>query len=446
MIFFQLIAGFRYNTIEKVIALFCSKNFYCKPQNCVTKFPSSKKKIMIDLHYAQQLVLAEVDRLGGEDVALADGLVRVAAVDIKAGMARPSFDESTRDGYCLPPLTDNYGEDRHNKQRYKIAGEIPAGRASEQAVRPGYAHRIMTGGCVPAGCVRVVPFEQCSEDGQWLSVRREALFLPKTFIRRKGCEIAEGDRLVAAGQRLLPQHLALLAGCGVDSVTVVKKPVVGYICSGSELKISGRDLRKGEKISSNSYLLQGLLRINGSIGEGLGLIRDDIQSLQDCMIEGKQGKLDMIISTGGLGPGKYDLVRAAFGAVGGRIIFTSLAMRPGKSVLFGVLGKTLFFGLPGPPYAVKTLFDVLVVPALVVMQGREGMWPKKMRASLRHGLEVGGAVLRLKDAIMEYTSGQCTVRVAERFEMANCYLILEAGQNHYPAGAPVDILVLERRW
>jgi molybdopterin molybdotransferase len=120
-------------------------------------------------------------------------------------------------------------------------------------------------------------------------------------------------------------------------------------------------------------------------------------------------------------------------------------MRPGKAVLFGVLGRTLFFGLPGPPYAVRTLLNELVGPAILAMQGVEGAWPKEVQAHLLHQISIKRSdVLRLKDGVLTFSEGKCLVRFAERLEIPNCFILLPPGRTHYDEGVLVEVHLVNR--
>ncbi len=246
---------------------------------------------------------------------------------------------------------------------------------------------------------------------------------------------------------LEPMHLAQLSSCGVHFVVVPKKPSVGYFCTGSELKSSSRRLEKGEKVSSNSFLLHGLLTSFCCCPENLGIIEDNRQDLHDLFVKAKEQGLDAIISTGGMGPGKYDLIKEAFLEAGGRVIFTALKMRPGKSVLFGTLGNTLFFGLPGPPHAVQTLLNVLVGPTLLAMQGVRSPWPQKVQAYLHHSVRAKRHdVLRLKDGVLAFEGDKCTVRFTKKLELPNSYILLPAVREYYPEGELVDVYLISSLW
>ena len=323
---------------------------------------------------------------------------------------------------------------------FQIIDEIPAGKPSGNILIPGTACRIMTGGCVPEGGNRVVPFENCVERGRAVIVAEDSLQLKATYIRKTGSEIAQGERVVSGGVALQAGHLALLASCGVHAVSVVARPTVGYLCTGSEL-ISGIDeLEIGQKFSSNSFLLKGLLASVGACPKNLGIIEDNGQELLDFFTKVKASELDAMITTGGMGPGRYDLVEKAFVSAGGKVVFNALSMRPGKSLLFGTLGKTLFFGLPGPPHAVRTLLNELVGPPLLAMQGVKGEWPRKAQAYLQHPVKIRrDDILQLKDGVLAIEAGRCMVRFTERLELSNCFILLPPGQSFYCEGASVEV-------
>ena len=394
---------------------------------------------MSGLQQAQEIILSNIKQSSGEALDLRDGLLRTVSSDVAAITPQPSYDESTRDGYVIPLSLD----DDSGSRRFRIVGEIAAGQVYADRLLPGNACRIMTGGCVPKGGGRVVPYETCVEQNGELLVAEHLLQSAEIYIRKTGSEIALGDILVKRGVKLQPMHIALLSSSGVRSVVVSPQPAVGFLCTGSELKSFASGLEEGQKFSSNSFLLQGLSILSGACPEDLGIIEDNASDLLDLFVEVKERELDLLVSTGGMGPGKYDLVRDAFVEAGGQVILTALDMQPGKSVLFGTLGKTLFFGLPGPPDAAQTLFNILVGPALLAMQGSDDPWPQKVQAQLQHQIKVKRhEVLRLKDGVLCLDGGRCSVRFAEKTEISNCYIILQSGQQFYSEGDLVDIYLM----
>ena len=407
----------------------------CK--TCIDYYPSmtGKNKKTFSFQRAQQAILATTHELTNEKLVLDKVRQRITAFDVLAVIPQPLFDESTRDGFVIRERS--VSEERVN--RYKVVDEIPAGKPLGNILAPGTACRIMTGGCVPEGGTRVVPYEQCVEQNGQIIIDDSSL-QASTFILKTGSEIAQGEVLVPGGVALQAGHLALLASCGVQTVTVVARPIVGYVCTGSEL-VSGADgPGNGQKVSSNSFLLGGLVVAVGGRSVDMGIIRDNEQELLDLFAKVKTDELDVMITTGGMGPGKYDLVEKAFVEAGGEVVFNGISMRPGKSILFGTLGKTMFFGLPGPPYAVSTLLNGLVGPALQAMQGVKGSWPRRVQAHLQHQVKVKrNDVLRLKDGVLTMEEGRSLVRFAGRLEMGNCFILLPPGQAQYGEGELVEV-------
>lgn len=391
----------------------------------------------LSLHQAREAIAAAVHLLPSEIVALIDAQQRITASEVAAALSLPSFDESTRDGFVIREI----GSSEQSDDRYRIVHEIPAGKPSGQILHPGTACRIMTGGAVPEGSTRVVPFEECVEQDGLVSVNVRALSAKSTFIRKIGSEISLGESLIASGTVLLADHLALLASCGVPTVSVRQNPVVGYVCTGSELISGDEILADGQKVSSNSFLLQGMIASTGSRPKNMGITRDDAADLLDLFTKTTaDSRLDALITTGGMGPGKYDLVERAFLQAGGKLIFNAIAMRPGKSFLFGTLGQTLFFGLPGPPHAVRTLLHELVGPALYALQGIKGGWPKNIQAYLHHQIRLKrNEVMQLKDGVLAVDEGRCSVRFPDRLEIGNCFIVLPSGHSHYRQGDLVNV-------
>ena len=393
------------------------------------------------LQRAHQTILGNLIKKSGEAIVLNEARQHITSSDVLAITPQPSFDESTRDGYVIAPHVRSDEE----VNRYEIIDEIPAGRPYSKILLPGTACKIMTGGCVPKGGLCVVPSEDCVEQNGAVIVTDRSLQKAETFIRKEGSEIAKGVLLVPSGTALQAGHLALLASCGIYDVEVAARPVVGFACTGSELSATSEGLGVGQKVSSNSFLIEGQIASVGARSVNMGIIKDTEQELLDLFAKVTTDDLDVLITTGGMGPGKYDLVEGVFVEAGGKVLFNSIAMRPGKAVLFGVLGRTLFFGLPGPPYAVRTLLNELVGPALLAMQGVVGSWPKEVQAHLLHQVSIKrNDVLRLKDGVLTFSEGKCLVRFAERLEIPNCFVMLPPGRLHYDEGALVEVHLVNR--
>jgi molybdopterin molybdotransferase len=277
--------------------------------------------------------------------------------------------------------------------------------------------------------------------GRKLSVAVDPLQRPKSFIHKRGSEIAEGAVILEKGVIVSSDHQVLLAGTGYNTVRVVKRPRVSFFCTGSEL-LTDTTVHKqaGQRFSGNSHLLSGLInRYGGELVEQETVV-DDSKQVVALMDRMAKNSCDILISTGGMGPGKFDLIEEAFARCGGEIIYRSLHMRPGKSTLFGRLGSTLFFGLPGPPPAVQLLFHELLRPAFCALQGVEQCSPQKIKAILTEELNLAKhGLLRLKSGVFSLHDGSCLVRPATRDEPSNCYIFCPPEKQFIPKNDMVKI-------
>jgi len=266
----------------------------------------------------------------------------------------------------------------------------------------------------------------------------------KLFIHTKGSELAKGRVIAAKGAAIRPEQQILLAGVGYATVSVVRKPRVSFFCTGSEL-VTGSEVKPaGKKYSANNHLLHGLINFVGAELLQQKTVKDNPEAVADILAEMSQSKCDIIVSTGGMGPGKFDLIEDAFARVGGRVVYRSLLLRPGKSTLFGMLGNTLFFGLPGPPPAVYLLFNELIRPAILALQGAKRCRPQELRAHLTEDLHLPRRGLpRLKSGLVQVVDGMCQVRPVNRVEPSNCHIYCSAARRLLRKGEKVTIHLLE---
>ncbi|WP_417915826.1 molybdopterin molybdotransferase MoeA [Candidatus Electronema sp. JC] len=326
-------------------------------------------QLELSLAEARAAIAARLAPLAAERVPLHLARGRVCAADLLASRSSPSCDQSARDGFAVAaaPLSAAPGF-----ALFHIAGEIAAGCAELKTLAPGQAFRIMTGAVVPSGTARVVPFEVCQEEGGQVRVPLTELAHGQRHIRRQGCEVRAGDLLAVAGTCLLPDHLRLLAEDGCEEISVRRLPRAAVVCTGSELTQAGEPLPPGGKISGNGALLAALLEEQHCVCLCCCIAKDDADSMAALLAEiMERDRPDLLITTGGMGPGKFDLTEQVFARLGGEPVYNRLRLRPGRATLFGLLHGLPFFGLPGPPPAVRLLFHELIVPALARLQGEE---------------------------------------------------------------------------
>lgn len=394
---------------------------------------------MINYSSCKQRIAQEISATPEEYVPLEAALARIPTNDISARFPQPEYRQSLRDGFVLGP------HDTRSPQllEFKITGVIPAGSLEKLVLGEGEACRIMTGGMVPATGVRVIAQEDCNAENSVLQVPQQALRNPNSYIQEQGADIAEGQTVVEAGTVINPEHLGLLASVGCQELGVSSKPRVGFFCSGSELVESSSSLQLGQKVSSNRNLLEGLLIHYGAMPVYLGTIGDTEDALEALFQQLRDESFEMVISTGGMGPGKYDLIESTFRASGGKVFYSKLDLRPGKDSLFGRLNTTLFFGLPGPPTAVHILMNAIVGPALLTMQGVKGNFPQTMEAHLQQSLSIKQpGVMQLRGGVHYFDGGRCLARQAKRLEPSTCLLMIPADRTGYESDELITIQLI----
>ena len=398
--------------------------------------PMMEKKLPkgLDLAAAQKIIAAQIRPTEGESVAPEDALLRLPVKSLRALKPQPGYDQSTRDGFVISGDGSIHTEGSCN---FRIEGEIRAGTTDKRPLSLGTACRIMTGGLIPARGLRVIPQEDCHERDGILSAPDAVLHRRETFIRRRGSELVKGKVVVSAGTPILPDHLVLLAATGHSRILVHRRPGVAFFCTGSELVASPLEEEDGLKVSGNRYLLHGLIRLSGGLPRYLGTVADTLGNLAVALGRIDRDATDVIVSTGGMGPGRYDLLEEAFVGAGGEIIYRSLHVRPGKATLFGMLGNALFFGLPGPPPAVGVLFNELVAPALFLLQGMKKSGSQRIKASLQE------AVLLKEKGVPNLKGGVLTdrnsVRLAGKTEVAGCYILFPGHRRSLKKGEMVEV-------
>jgi molybdopterin molybdotransferase len=391
------------------------------------------------LEQALARLLARTPVLARETVPLGEAEGRVVADSVGARRADPGYDQAARDGFALGPTASvDAGE-----ATFRILGEIPAGRTDRLTLAADAAWRIMTGALVPTGAVRVVPQEDCRQIGDEVLVPAGALTREQCFIQRSGSRIAEGRTVAMAGDRITGQHLTWLAVTGNDRIPVYRRPVVGHLCSGSELVSIDESPAPGQKVSANRYLLHALIGGTGAIPLDYGIVADDVGRIGRLLLQIGGDGADLIVSTGGVGPGAYDVFNRALDQIGGEVLCRKLAMRPGHSLLVGIIGRSLYVGLPGPPSAVSLVFAELVVPVLRKMSGLSVFRHEDIRACLESDLVIRDSeTLFLKEGRFCYRDGGVFVRLPEPLETADCTLLLEPGCGPFSRGSAVTV----HRW
>lgn len=314
-----------------------------------------------DEHAAAALALAPAPVRG--DVPLADALGLVTAEAVTARVDAPAFDNSAMDGFAVR-WTDVAGATRENPVTLAVVGESRAGVPAVVGLSQGGAIRIMTGAPMPEGADTVVPVEVTREEGDAVVIT--AARASGAHVRTRGEDARVGDTVVAAGVELRARHLAAAATVGAAAVAVYRRPRVGILSTGDELRPLGAELGPGQIYESNSYLLAGAVRGCGGEPVLLGPVGDRVADVLAALTD---VDTDMIVTTGGVSVGAYDVVKAALSSAG--VEFMSVAMQPGKPQGLGVIDGRPVVCLPGNPVSVAVSFELFAAPMILAMRGLE---------------------------------------------------------------------------
>lgn len=289
-------------------------------------------------------------------LALAHG--RRLAAPVLARVFQPPADVSAMDGYAVRFA------DMANGAALQVTGESRAGVPwSGSGVGPGEAVRIFTGAHVPSGADHILIQEDTRREGDRVTVtdRQSA----PSSVRRKGLDFAAGDELAPAGQMITPGALALIAAGNVGELAVYRRPRVGVLATGDELRPAGSDLGAGQVVNSIAPALLALVRTWGAEAIDLGIAADTESDVRSRI----EGGLDLIVSIGGASVGDYDVVRSAFAASGFEPALEKVAVKPGKPTWFSTRAETLALGLPGNPAAAMVTARLFLQPLLAAMSG-----------------------------------------------------------------------------
>nr|AGT29718.1 molybdenum cofactor biosynthesis protein [Clostridium ragsdalei P11] len=311
---------------------------------------------MIDVHEAFNIVMNNTKLLKSEDMSLINSLNRVLAEDISSKDNLPPFDKSCMDGYALK------SEDTKEKMsKFQIKGSIKAGDFSDIVLKNGEAIKIMTGAPVPKGADAIIQIEKVKVEGKELHVLEKVS--PGTNIFKTGEEIKIGDVALKKGKIVRPAEIGLLASLGYTKIKCYKVPKIIIINTGDELINIDQNLMQGKIRNCNEYTLIALIKNLNAEVKSYGIIRDDknkiFNAIKTAFEEG-----DIIITTGGASVGDYDFIEDVLKEIGTDIKFTSVAIKPGKPVVFATFKDKLFFGLPGNPLSVINSFESFVAPSI----------------------------------------------------------------------------------
>ena len=378
-----------------------------------------------------------------ETVAIRDSLGRVLAQDIVPQINVPGHDNSAMDGYAVRSADLSLSKDVSLKE----IGSAFAGKIFQGTVGAGECVRVMTGAVMPQGADTVVVQEVCRADQERITV--PAGQKAGQNVRAAGEDLKAGVAVLHPGQPVRASDLGLIASLGIAEVKVKRRLRVAFFSTGDELVSIGTPLAQGQLYDSNRYTLHGMLSGLGVEIIDMGVVRDDPQQLE-AAFAAAAAKADAIITTGGVSVGEADFVRQLMARLG-EVLFWKIAMRPGRPMAFGKIGKAYLFGLPGNPVAVMVTFHQFVRNALLVLGGRTDSLeiPLLKAVSATAIRKVAGrteyqrGVLFAENGAWKVrTTGQQGSGVLRSMSEANCYIVLEHERGRVEAGELVSVQLM----
>lgn len=345
---------------------------------------------MISVNEALAAIFDLLAPVGTEIVDLRQACGRVLAEDAVANRAQPPFPASAMDGYALREAEVRPGAE------FEVIGESAAGKRFSGTVGSGQSVRIFTGAPVPEGADRVIIQEDVIRNGDRILLRDQ--LDPQSYVRPAGGDFGIGAR-VAAGRRLGPADISLIASMNVPQLRVYRRPEIAILGTGDELVQPGEDPRPDQIVSSNGFGLAALVEQKGGIARVLPIARDRVQSLRSAL--DMAARSDLIVTTGGASVGDHDLMASAAEDLGLERQFYRVAMRPGKPLMAGRYHGTPLIGLPGNPVSAMVCGTIFVCPALEVMMGLPARSAPREFARLKQTLGPNGAREHYMRAILQ---------------------------------------------
>jgi len=391
---------------------------------------------MISVRDGQNHILAQIERtVPPEIVALTDALGRVTVADVKAPFDVPPADNSAVDGYAFA-IAD--AQDGHE---LRVIADLPAGSVFDGALSAGQTIRIMTGAPMPAGADTVCPQELATRTGDRVVISPE--IVKGVNVRARGEDVRADTVVVAAGSVLRPQEIGVVASLGLRQLMVSQRPRVALLSTGDEVAEPGRPRAAGQIYDSNRFTLHGLVAQAGGDVVDLGIVPDVREVLRARLLEAA-AIADVVITSGGVSVGVYDLVKDVLGEIGG-IDFWQVAMQPGRPLAVGRIEDAHFFGLPGNPVASMLTFMLFVRPALYKLAGRRQIFPEAWEACAAEPMRKKTGRREFKRGILEFRDGAWQVRttgpqgsgILSSMVTGNCLIVLDEDRGDVAAGERV---------
>jgi molybdopterin molybdotransferase len=423
-------------------------------------------------------ILSQLKPLEPIELQLLDAQGCVLVEDVTVPVALPPFANSSMDGYAIR-VADVQAATAEHPAVLDVIGDVAAGTGELPTVGPGQAARIMTGAPLPPGAEAVVPVEwtdggtgggpavtmaahSTDPGGSGGEVRVHRPAGPGQFVRARGSDVAAGELALAAGTVIGPPQIALLAAIGRGTVTVRPRPRVVVLSTGSELVQPGEPLGPGRIHDSNSFALTAAARAAGAVAYRVGAVTDEVETLR-ATIEDQLIRADIIVTSGGVSVGAYDVVKEALSSLGdsfgeegdvplGHVEFRKLAMQPGKPQGFGRIGpdRTPLLALPGNPVSAYVSFELFVRPAIRTLSGAPSVHREVVRAVCVAAID-GSPEGRRQFLRGQYDRRTGTVtpvggsgsHLVKALAHSDCLIVVPESVTAVAAGEDVDVVLLD---
>ncbi|MGD0658376.1 MAG: gephyrin-like molybdotransferase Glp [Syntrophorhabdales bacterium] len=401
----------------------------------------------VSVEEARKIILDAARPMGSESVSVMEASDRILYEDVVSDVMIPPVDDSAMDGYAII-AADTKGASRDNPVRLRVAGEVRAGASIlGKIVSYGTAIRIMTGAPIPQGADSVIRFEETEEEAGYVDIFSESVKYGNC--KRAGESIGKGEIVLRKGDRLKSADVGLLVSLNRNAARVYKRPTVSIISTGDELAEIGEEIHANQIRNVNAYTLYSEVRRYNALPRYLGIARDTIRDTKEKFLEALES--DVVISTGGISMGKYDMVKKIYSELDIEILFEWIRVKPGRPCTLGVKNGKLIFGLPGYPVPTLTSFIQFVRPALLKLMEARKIEKPMVNAFLEENVtNRGGSVNLLRGCFTirngEFyvsTTGSQKSSVLGSMSRANCLIVIPEDAEGLKAGEKVTIQLID---
>lgn len=402
---------------------------------------------MIRVDEALRIVLEYIRTLPAEEVSLIEALGRILAEPVYADIAIPQHDNSAMDGYAVR-ADDLKGASKNHPVNVDVIADLRAGEMPAHSVSKNRVIRIMTGAVIPQGADAVVMVEYTERDGKnKVNIFHEAQHGDN--IRKTGEDITNGELVIQKGTLLNSAHIGILASLGRSRIKVTRRPKVAVLATGDEIIDIDDALEPGKLRSSNSYTLHSQIVQCSGIPKNLGIAHDKPEELKGKISQGLD--CDLILTSGGVSVGDYDLVKYILLQMGTEIKFWKVAIKPGKPLVFGMIQGIPLFGLPGNPVSSMICFEIFVRPAILKLLGTAHDTRKEFDAVLEEDIQKKKGLRYFLRAHTRWDEGVFLTRtigpqgsgILKSMALANSLIILPEEEVEIVKGTRVTVRFLD---